>query len=99
MKVPKKVQAQIDRFNSEHPVGSLVMVRLDSGELRAFTVRHEATALGGHTAVGWFDGITGAYALDRVTGPAIDTPETVAAKCQQAKRIGHLFSEVMRGAL
>jgi len=63
----KQLQAQCDRFNAAHPVGRMVTVRLDSGELRETTTRSEAEVLSGHSAVIWLNGIRGCYLLDRVT--------------------------------
>ena len=67
MKPPsqKQLQAEIDRFNKACPVGTPVSVRMDDDSLVETTVRHEATILSGHTSVGWFEGITGCYKLDR----------------------------------
>jgi len=61
----KQLQAQIDKFNAECPVGSDIILTMDDGATIETTVRHEATIIGGHSAVGWFDGITGCYMLDR----------------------------------
>lgn len=67
MKPPtqKQLQADIDRFNKACPVGTAVTVEMDDGSLVESTVRREATILGGHTAVGWFEGITACYLLSR----------------------------------
>jgi len=65
MKKLAKLQAEIDAFNVECPVGTPVIVTKDLGEQFHTTVRHEATILGGHTAVGWFENITGCYLLSR----------------------------------
>lgn len=61
----KKLQKEVDTFNAKCPVGSKVIVTKDLGEEVHTTVTHEATILGGHTAVGWFDGIVGCYLLSR----------------------------------
>lgn len=65
-------EQQVEAFNIEHPVGSPVTVLLDSGEFRDTTVRAPAQVLSGHTPVVWLDGITGCYALHRVTGYSQD---------------------------
>ena len=61
----KKLQAECDKFNAECPVGSRVVVTKDCGEQVETTVKHEATIMGDHSAVGWFTDIRGAYMLSR----------------------------------
>ncbi len=57
----------MDEWNAAHPVGTEVSVLLDNGsKLRTKTVG-PASLLGGHTAVCWFENISGAYRLDRCT--------------------------------
>ncbi len=67
MKQPskKKLQADIDKFNKACPVGTPVSVTMDDGTAVETKVWHEATILGGHTAMGWFEDITGCYLLKR----------------------------------
>lgn len=60
-------QRRVDEFNTACDVGQHVNVRLDSGEVKTTTTRSEAQMMGGHTAVVWLEGISGAYPLDRVT--------------------------------
>lgn len=62
----KKLQQEVDEFNAKHEVGSKVRVKLDSGEIIETTISNKATILGGHSAVGWFEEISGCYSLDRV---------------------------------
>lgn len=65
----KKLQKIVDSFNAKFPVGSSVLLRKDSGIIET-TVRAPAEILGGHSAVGWFDGVVGCYAIDkRVSAP------------------------------
>lgn len=64
----KTLQREIDQFNSAYPVGSPVNVQMDSGDVKNCTVSSPATILGGHSAVGWFNEISGCYSLDRVIG-------------------------------
>ena len=66
-KSQRKLQSIIDRFNRDCPVGTTVLVEKDNGEKIKTKVKHPATILGGHTAVGWFEDITGCYILNRVT--------------------------------
>jgi len=51
-KSAKELQSEIDNFNSLHPVGYEVSLKLDTGEVQTVYVKHKATLLGGHTAVG-----------------------------------------------
>jgi len=60
------MESKVDVFNEKHPIGSPVVVIKDFGEKIMATVRHPAEVMGGHTAVVWLDGISGAYALNRV---------------------------------
>lgn len=57
---------EVDRWNADHPVGTAVVVRLDSGERRLTETRSPAWVLGGHTAVVLARGISGAHLLARV---------------------------------
>jgi len=67
MKPDYKYQEKLVReWNEKHPVGTPVIVRKDDQtEIRTVTT-HEATMLGGHTAVAWLKDISGCYSLDRV---------------------------------
>lgn len=66
MKVNQKEQKKVDRFNAKYKVGDKVIVKKDDRSLHECTIRHEATLLSGHTAMGWFNEISGCYLLDRV---------------------------------
>jgi hypothetical protein len=66
MKNIKTLEKEVLDFNIKYKMGDPVKVQLDSGELRESTIKHEAEILGGHTAVGWFTGISGCYRLDKV---------------------------------
>ncbi|MHC4644186.1 MAG: hypothetical protein ACYTBJ_01695 [Planctomycetota bacterium] len=61
----KKLQAEVDRFNEECPVGTAVTVTKDLGDVVHTKVRFPAEVLSGHTAVGWFEDIRGCYLLSR----------------------------------
>lgn len=60
------VDDNVNAFNAKYKVGDKVQLRLDDGSTKEVVVRHKATSLYGRTAVGWFEGITGCYSLDRV---------------------------------
>jgi hypothetical protein len=54
-------------WNSAHPVGTPVTVRLDNGRTHATKTRSRAAIIGDHSAVIWLEGMSGCYALERVT--------------------------------
>ena len=64
---PEQLQDEIDTFNKACKVGASVWLEMDDGTKVNTRVRHEATVLGGHTAMGWFEGIAGCYLLARAT--------------------------------
>ena len=71
MKKPdvKKMQKQCDDFNAKYPVGTAVMLKKDFVDEPVKTaVRHEAYIMSGHSAVAFFEGISGSYLIDCVTG-------------------------------
>lgn len=60
-------QRLVTNFNIEFPVGTKVFLRKDTETIETY-VRASAEVLGGHTAVAWFKGVSGAYAIEgRVT--------------------------------
>ena len=64
----RRTKAQmVTNWNDNYAVGQKVRVKRDSGDLLVTTTASEAELLGGHTPVIWLDGISGCYALDRVT--------------------------------
>jgi len=67
MKKERNRQEKLVReWNEKYPVGTPVIVtKDDETEIRAVTT-HEATMLGGHTAVAWLKDIRGCYSLERV---------------------------------
>ena len=66
MKSQAQLSLQVYNFNKQYSVGDRVKVEMDNGEVKVCTVKSEATILGGHSAVGWFEEISGCYSLDRV---------------------------------
>lgn len=62
-----QLQAACDKFNAANPVGTVVSVQLDGGEVRETITTSEAQVLSGHSAVVWLKGISGCYLLERVT--------------------------------
>ncbi len=65
MKQPslKTLQKQIDKFNAKFSVGDIVVVKTDSG-LKHCKLFTPANILGGHSAVAWFEGISGCYSIE-----------------------------------
>lgn len=68
----EKMQAQVDQWNENCPVGTVVSVRRDDGSIQLMKTRSEAQLLGGHTPVIWIEGIAGAYMLDRCLPHIVD---------------------------
>lgn len=74
MPVPKQktleqLQAIVDDFNSKKTIGDAVQVNTGTRNQPVWkdcTVRGKASILGGHSAVGWFNGVTGCYDLEFV---------------------------------
>lgn len=64
------LEAEVARWNDAHPIGTAVNVRRDCGDTMATRTRSLAWVLSGHTAVIMVDGISGCYALRRVTASA-----------------------------
>jgi hypothetical protein len=63
----RRLQEQVDNFNTHHPIGADVSVLRDNGDRIATKIRFKAEVLGGHSAVIWLEGISGCYLLDRVS--------------------------------
>jgi len=67
MKPDYKHQEKLVReWNEKYPVGTHVIVTLDDKREIGTETVHEATMLGGHTAVAWLKDIRGCYSLERV---------------------------------
>jgi hypothetical protein len=60
-----QLQGAVDQFNASCPVGTPVSVMMDDGTTFETKVTRPASILGGHTAVGWFEGLVGAWLLSR----------------------------------
>ncbi len=61
-----QLESQVHAFNKTYYVGDRLKVKMDDDSIKVVTVRSPATILGGHSAVGWFEEISGCYLLDRV---------------------------------
>jgi len=68
----RQLQRRVQQFNKRCLPGTVVSVEMDDGTFVETTVRYKATIMGGHTAVGWFEGIAGCYLLSRVRKGAPD---------------------------
>lgn len=56
----KRLQAEVDTFNSKVPVGSAVdYFEIEGAPVQRFKTRTEAQILSGHTAVVWLEGKSG----------------------------------------
>lgn len=62
-RITAALEAIVSDFNNRFPVGSAVMLQKDTETIRT-VVEHPAEILGGHSAVAWFAGVRGAYAID-----------------------------------
>lgn len=67
---PSQLKKTVEQFNAKFPVGTAVILCKDSGEVQT-KVRAPAEIMGGHSAVGWFEGVSGAYSIEhnRVSSP------------------------------
>lgn len=70
MKMPKQktlaqLQKEVDAFNSKYKVGDVVKLKTDGSGIQDATIRHQATIMGGHSAMGWFEKY-GSYLLSHV---------------------------------
>lgn len=71
MRKPDQNQLQkiVNDFNAKYPVGTKVILRKDSGEVET-QVTAPARILSGHSAVAWFEGVSGAYSVNGRVRPA-----------------------------
>ena len=73
----KQQEKLVREWNEKYPVGTPVIVTKDDDtEIRTVTT-HEATMLGGHTAVAWLKDISGCYSLDRVRAVILEKGDYV----------------------
>ena len=66
-----KLIDQCNAFNTKYPVGTLIFLKKDfiDKPIRT-TVKHPTYILGGHTAVAFFEDVSGSYAINCVKGLA-----------------------------
>ncbi len=64
-KITEQEQKKVDDWNNKYPVGQKVIVTKDDLSEFETVTSHPAQVLEGHTAVGWFKGISGCYLLER----------------------------------
>lgn len=72
MKKPniKKLQKECDDFNEKYPLETHVLLKKDFVDEPVKTaVKHVAYVLSGHSAVAFFEGISGSYLISCVKGP------------------------------
>lgn len=58
-----QLQKLVNKFNRRYPVGTPVVLCKDSGEVNT-KVRAPAEVMQGHSAVAWFEGVSGAYSIE-----------------------------------
>lgn len=81
------LQAECDRFNLAHPVGTPVTVQLDGqAELFVTATRSPAQVLSGHSAVIWLENLTGCYLLNRVRPIQVCTEMCASAAARNMAR-------------
>lgn len=61
-----KLQKQCDEWNSNHPIGTHVILSRENGEIIHTRTRSTAQIVGGHSAVIWTEATPGCCLLDRV---------------------------------
>lgn len=66
-KTVKAEQEKTEKWNARYPIGQVVDLQKDSGEIVRTKTRSAAEVLSGHTAVIWLEGVTGCYMLERIT--------------------------------
>jgi hypothetical protein len=65
--VARDPEQEVAVFNSKYDEGHLGFLRKDDGTEVPTILKSRAWALGGHTAVAMFDGMSGCYRIDRFT--------------------------------
>jgi len=66
MKTQAQLESQVYAFNKTYDIGDRLKIERDNGEIDIVTVKAPASIVGGHSAVGWFNEISGCYSLDRI---------------------------------
>jgi len=59
----RRLEYMVAKFNREFPVGTKVMLRKDTEEVET-TIISPAVVMGFHSAVAWFEGVSGCYSID-----------------------------------
>ncbi len=62
--IAKKAQEECDRFNAQYPIGTNGVITKDVGKPMYTCLKHPAQVMGS-SAVAFFEGISGAYLLER----------------------------------
>lgn len=63
----KQLEKMVEKFNRDFPVGTKVILRkgiLDEAEDFPTIVTAPATIMGFHSAVAWFEGVSGCYDIN-----------------------------------
>lgn len=103
-----ELQKAVTFFNSQHPVGTPVTLRKDSGEIIETRTRSAAAILGGHSPVVWLDCDVSAWHIDRVAkihhektvktvDPAV-LPPGLEEQLKIAGEVGRMFRALQKSA-
>lgn len=92
-----ELEEQVRVFNGTYGIGCKVDIKLDSGEIKAVTVFNKASILSTHSAVGWFEEISGCYSLDRVCDGTFvkDQPSIAISKDELIKQFKEYYDTLI----
>lgn len=65
-----QLNRQVDDFNSKYKAGDIVKLLLDTGETKEVKLLTPAQVMQGHSAIAWFENVSGCYLIHRVIGKA-----------------------------
>ena len=65
-----QLNSQVDEFNEKYKVGDMLMLKLDTGETKQVKLQTPAKVMHGHSAIAWFEEVSGCYLINRVKGRA-----------------------------
>lgn len=61
-----KLHEQVTEFNKRYKVGDKLIVIKDNGDKHVHALKAPAQVMGCHSAVAWFEGLSGCWAIERV---------------------------------
>lgn len=90
MKKPNvaKLQAECDVFNEKYPVGTLIRLKKDFVDEPIITkVKHPAYVMCGHSAVAFFEGVSGCYEIRcAIAADSVEEWDKIANCWRKAKK-------------